>query len=151
MHILLIHDKNHETDSYLYLAIITFCKWRLIYTLTHLQCISYAVFRINIISVRQTMYHKEKVTVMMSLLLYDFETGFNLDNDKDGCEIWAGYMPPPPPPPQIHIYTHFLHQSLWPTKMLSHTSCSERPKPLFWFRYDTETETLNGRYFRPIP
>ena len=64
--------------------------------MTHLQCISYAVFRINIISVRQTMYHKEKVTVMVSLLLYDFETGFNLDNDKDGCEIWAGYMPPPP-------------------------------------------------------
>ena len=28
---------------------------------------------------------------------------------------------------------------------------SERPKPLFWFRSDTETETLIGRYFRPIP
>ena len=43
---------------------------------------------------------------MMSLLLYDFETGFNLDNDKDGCEIWAGYMPPPPPPPppNTHLY-----------------------------------------------
>jgi hypothetical protein len=26
---------------------------------------------------------------------------------------------------------------------------SERPKPLFWFRSDTET--LIGRYFRPIP
>ena len=28
---------------------------------------------------------------------------------------------------------------------------SVRPKPLFWFRSDTETETLIGRYFRPIP
>ena len=28
---------------------------------------------------------------------------------------------------------------------------SERPKPLFGFRPDTETETLIGRYFRPIP
>ena len=28
---------------------------------------------------------------------------------------------------------------------------SERPKPLFWFRSDTETETLIGRQFRPIP
>ena len=28
---------------------------------------------------------------------------------------------------------------------------SERPKPPFWFRPDTETETVIGRYFRPIP
>jgi len=28
---------------------------------------------------------------------------------------------------------------------------SVRPKPLFWFRSDTETETQIGRYFRPIP
>ena len=28
---------------------------------------------------------------------------------------------------------------------------SVRPKPLFWFRSDTETETYIGRYFRPIP
>ena len=34
----------------------------------------------------------------MSLLLYDFATGFNLDNDKDGCEIWPGYMP------NTHLY-----------------------------------------------
>ena len=30
-------------------------------------------------------------------------------------------------------------------------SSSERPKPPFWFRSDTKTETLIGRYFRPIP
>ncbi len=28
---------------------------------------------------------------------------------------------------------------------------SERPKPLFWFRPNTKTETVIGRYFRPIP
>jgi hypothetical protein len=28
---------------------------------------------------------------------------------------------------------------------------SVRPKPLFWFRSGTETETQIGRYFRPIP
>ena len=28
---------------------------------------------------------------------------------------------------------------------------SERPKPPFWFRPDTETETVIGQYFRPIP
>ena len=29
--------------------------------------------------------------------------------------------------------------------------CSVRPKPLFWFRFDTKTETQIGGYFRPIP
>ena len=28
---------------------------------------------------------------------------------------------------------------------------SVQPKPLFWFRSDTETETQIVRYFRPIP
>ena len=28
---------------------------------------------------------------------------------------------------------------------------SERPKPPFWFRPDTKTETVIGRYFWPIP
>ena len=28
---------------------------------------------------------------------------------------------------------------------------SLRPKPLFWFRSDTETETQIGRHFQPIP
>ena len=28
---------------------------------------------------------------------------------------------------------------------------SSRPKPLFWFRSDTETETQIGKYFRRIP
>ena len=28
---------------------------------------------------------------------------------------------------------------------------SVRPKPLFWFRSNTETQTQIGRYFRPLP
>ena len=29
-----------------------------------------------------------------------------------------------------------------------HLCCSVRPKPLFWFRSNTDTETQIGRYFR---
>ena len=29
--------------------------------------------------------------------------------------------------------------------------CSVQPKPLFWFRFDTDTKTQIGRYFGPIP
>ena len=35
--------------------------------------------------------------------------------------------------------------------IFSHSSSSERPKPPFWFRPDTETETVIGRYFWLIP
>ena len=38
-----------------------------------------------------------------------------------------------------------------PASVTSPLNNSERPKPLFWFRPDTETETVIGRYFRPIP
>ena len=33
---------------------------------------------------------------------------------------------------------------------LQSSYASVRPKSLFWFRYDTETETQIGKYFRPI-
>ena len=29
--------------------------------------------------------------------------------------------------------------------------CSVQPKPLFWFRFDTDTKTQIGRYFGRIP
>ena len=32
----------------------------------------------------------------------------------------------------------------------SYSWTSVQPKPLFWFRSNTETETQIGRYFRPI-
>ena len=45
----------------------------------------------------------------------------------------------------------YIIQSTINTDYVLWQVASERPKPPFWFRPDTETETVIGRYFRPKP
>ena len=46
------------------------------------------------------------------------------------------------------LFKDWLHFNY--SGMTASYSISVQPKSLFWFRFDTETETQIGRYFRPI-
>ena len=53
-----------------------------------------------------------------------------------------------------NVLSDALNTAAIPTtqgNLLKGIAYSVRPKPLFWFRSDTKTETQIGRYFRLIP